>query len=148
MAKSVKKLVDSSKVRDAVKLERSFAKTKVSNGTRLVHGADGRSLWIKRAKEIIEETLQDCGGVLNTSSMERSLIKRSATLTVEMERLERKFALAGEATVEDLDLYQRCCGNLRRIFEAIGLDRRFIEDTPTLSQYLRSLPPSNAGPEP
>jgi hypothetical protein len=31
------------------------------------------------------------------------------------------FALAGEASAEDLDLYQRTAGNLRRLLEAVGL---------------------------
>jgi len=49
---------------------------------------------------------------------ERSIIRRASVLTVELERLEVKFASAGEAA--DLDLYQRTAGNLRRLLEAVG----------------------------
>jgi hypothetical protein len=45
-------------------------------------------------------------------------------LTVELERLEATFALAGAASPDDLDLYQRAAGNLRRILEVVGIERR------------------------
>ena len=45
-------------------------------------------------------------------------------MTVELERFEAKFAVAGEAAERDLDLYIRAAGNLRRLLEAIGLQRR------------------------
>jgi hypothetical protein len=57
-------------------------------------------------------------------------------MTVELERLEKKFALAGEAKAFDLDLYIRAAGNLRRLLEAVGLQRRPRNVTPTLDQYL------------
>ena len=59
------------------------------------------------------------GGESNTSTAERSIVRRASVLTVELERLEQKFALAGQADVEDLDLYQRTAGNLRRLLEAV-----------------------------
>jgi hypothetical protein len=45
-------------------------------------------------------------------------------ITTELEQLERRFALAGQAAAQDLDLYQRTAGNLRRLLEAVGLQRR------------------------
>ena len=38
--------------------------------------------------------------------------------------LEVKFATAGQAEPEALDLYSRTSGNLRRLLEAVGLERR------------------------
>ena len=38
--------------------------------------------------------------------------------------LERRFALAGEACSTDLEVYQRCANSLRRLLEAVGLQRR------------------------
>ena len=43
---------------------------------------------------------------------------------VELERLEAKFATAGEASAADLEIYQRCSSALRRLLEAVGLRRR------------------------
>jgi len=66
----------------------------------------------------------------NTSAAERSIVRRAAVLTVELERLEARFASAGEATAVDLDLYIRASGNLRRLLEAVGLHRRARDVTP------------------
>ena len=57
---------------------------------------------------------------------------------VELERLEGKFALAGEADPADLDLYIRASGNLRRILESLGLQRRTRNVTPDVQSYLRN----------
>jgi len=115
---------------------KSPGRDRVSNGTSLLSGVDGRNTWVRRAKHIINAHLGDLGGWNNTSAAERSLIRRVATLTVELERLEKKFALAGEASETDLDLYIRASGNLRRLLEAIGLQRRSRDITPRLSEYL------------
>lgn len=58
----------------------------------------------------------------------RSIIRRVSTLTVELEALEHRFALANEAgetaKYSDLDLYIRGAGRLQHLLEAIGLDRK------------------------
>jgi hypothetical protein len=111
----------------------SRQKSRVANGNALVPDTDGRSAWVRRAKEIIAAHLSDLGGEENTSAAERSIVRRAATLTVELERLEAKFATAGEASALDLDLYQRTAGNLRRLLEAVGLQRRARDVGPTLA---------------
>src|SRR5437868_5500197 len=90
----------------------------------LLPGIDGRSAWTRRCRTLIAAHIADLGGVDNCSAAERSIVRRAAVLTTELERLEAKFALAGEADVADLDLYQRTAGNLRRLLEAVGLERR------------------------
>jgi hypothetical protein len=57
-------------------------------------------------------------------------------LTVELERLEAKFAVAGEATPEDIDLYARVASNMRRLLESVGIKRR-ARDVEDLGQYLQ-----------
>ena len=99
--------------------------------------SDNRSGWARRLRDLIELHVTDLGGVDNTSAAERSLIRRAAVLTVELEQLESKFALAGAASANDLDLYQRTAGNLRRLLESIGLSRR-AKPVQTLSEYLAS----------
>lgn len=99
-------------------------RSKVTNGKVLIAGVDGRSPWVRRCKDIIASHLSDLGGAENTSAAERSIIRRASTLTVELERLEAKFAAAEAASDSDLDLYQRTAGNLRRLLEAIGIQRR------------------------
>jgi hypothetical protein len=99
----------------------------VTNGTALLPGVDGRSAWIRRCKDVIAAHLSDLGGEDNTSAAERSIIRRAATLTVELERLEAAFARAGEASAADIDLYARVAANLRRLLESVGLKRRARE---------------------
>ena len=89
-------------------------------------------------RDLIALHLADLGGEDNVSEAERSIIRRVATLTVELERMESVFALAGEAQPEQLDLYQRTAGNLRRLLEAVGLERRSRDITPSLEEYLAS----------
>lgn len=112
-------------------------RSKITNGSALVAGASGRGAWVRRAKDVINLHTSDLGGIDNTSAAERSIIRRIATLTVELEMLESKFAAAGQATSSELDLYQRTAGNLRRLIEAIGLQRRQKDITPSLSEILR-----------
>ena len=80
--------------------------------------------------------ISDLGGSDVITAAERSIVRRAATLTVELERMEGAFASAGEATPEALDLYSRTAGNLRRLLESVGLQRRAKDITPDLRDYV------------
>jgi hypothetical protein len=112
-------------------------RSRVTNGTALLPGVDGRSAWMRRCKDIIAAHVSDLGGEDNISAAERSIIRRASVMTVELERLEAKFAAAGGASERDLDLYIRAAGNLRRLLETIGLQRRPRDVGPTLGDLLR-----------
>ena len=98
-------------------------RSRITNGA-LLPGVDGRNGWVRRCRDILNSHLSDMGGEDTTSAAERSIIRRASTLTVELERLEAKFAVAGQASDADLDLYQRAAGNLRRLLESVGIHRR------------------------
>jgi hypothetical protein len=115
----------------------SRQKTRLRNGTSILPGVDGRSSWVRRAKELIADHVNDLGGIDVVSAAERSIIRRACVLTVELERLEAKFALAGEASLEDLDLYQRMTNTMRRALESVGLQRRPREINAGLGDLLR-----------
>jgi len=108
-------------------------KSRRGNGSVLVSGVDQRSTWVRRLKETLVDHLSD---IPDATASERSIIRRASTLTVELEHLETKFALAGEASSDDLDLYQRTANSLRRLLEAVGLQRRARDVTPNLETYL------------
>lgn len=110
----------------------------MSNGSAVLPGADGRSTWVRRLRDLISLHLSDLGGDDAVSEAERSIIRRASALTVELERLELSFALAGEATPAALDLYQRTANSLRRLLEAVGLQRRARTIVPDLHDYLES----------
>ena len=121
---------------------KACGRSRVSNGHALLPdlpGIDGRSAWIRRCKDLISEHVADLGGEDNTSVAERSLVRRIAVITTELEMMEARFAAAGQADANDLDLYQRTAGNLRRLLEAVGLQRRALDvSPPNLETYLRT----------
>jgi hypothetical protein len=95
---------------------------------------------VRRCKDVIAAHVSDLGGIENCSAAEYSIVRRASVLTVELERLEVKFATAGEANADELDQYARVAANMRRLFEAVGLKRRSRDVTPSLTEYLASLP--------
>src|SRR6476646_7373720 len=113
----------------------STARSAISNGSAILPGVDGRSTWVRRLRDLIGLHLSDLGGDKAVSEAERSIIRRVATLTVELERMEAGFAVAGEAQPDQLDLYQRTANSLRRLLEAIGLQRRSRDVTPDPLEY-------------
>jgi hypothetical protein len=117
-------------------------RSKVTNGkTLFATGGDMRGAWARRLRDLIGQHLSDLGGPDMASTAEASIIRRAATLTVELERLEAKFAEAGQAEANDLDLYQRTAGNLRRLLEAVGIERR-AREVPNLDDYIASHAPA------
>jgi hypothetical protein len=113
------------------------SRSRISNGSSLLVGVDGRGTWVRRLRDLIGLHLSDLGGDAAVSEAERSIVRRAATLTVELERLEAGFAVAGSASTEQLDLYQRTANSLRRLLESVGLERRAKLIAPTLSSILR-----------
>src|SRR4051794_30071044 len=86
-------------------------RSRVTNGSALLPDVDGRSLWVRRLRDLMALHLADLGG----DEAEKSIVRRVATLTVELERMEVQFATAGAADADALDLYSRTAGNLRRL---------------------------------
>jgi hypothetical protein len=114
--------------------QKNRQRSRVSNGSALLPGVDGRSPWVRRCKDVIAAHLSDLGGLDNCSAAEHSIVRRAAVLTTELEVLEVRFAKAGEADADDLETYQRCANSLRRLLEAIGLQRRPRDVSLTLDQ--------------
>jgi hypothetical protein len=111
------------------------ARSRITNGSALLPSVDGRSLWVRRFRDTLALHLQDLGGPENVSVAETAIARRCACLIVELEQLEQKFAIAGEASPMQLMLYQRCSNTLRRLLESLGLQRRSRDVTPTIEQY-------------
>jgi hypothetical protein len=93
---------------------------------------------VRRCKDVIAEIVADLGGINNTSAAERSIVRRAAVLVTELERMEKRFATTPEGpSVEDVDAYARAAGNMRRLLEAVGLQRRSRDVTPDPLDYAR-----------
>lgn len=117
---------------------KSSGKSRITNRSHILPGTDGRSTWARRLRDLIAIHTADLGGEEAMSAAESSIIRRAATLTVELERLELLFATT-EAKPEDLDLYQRMSNTLRRHLESVGLKRVPRDVTPTLSDILNEI---------
>jgi hypothetical protein len=109
----------------------------ITNGARLLAHVDGRRFWVRRFRDVRALHLSDLGGEDNCSEAEKSIARRAALLTVELERLETLFAQAGEATASQLALYSTTSNTLRRLLQTIGVERR-AKPVPDL--YLDVLP--------
>jgi hypothetical protein len=116
---------------------RKMGRSRITNGALL--DGDGRGTWQRRARDVMVAHISDLGGDMAISEAERAIVRRAAVLIVECERLEATFA-ASDATPEQLDLYQRMANTLRRQLESLGLKRRPRDVTPSLNQYLSTLP--------
>lgn len=115
-------------------------RSRVTNGRQLLPMVDGRSIWARRMRDLMELHLDDLGGAENTSEAERSIVRRVAVIETELEYQESRFAelrMDGKEPSEKLlDLYSRLAGNLRRLLESIGIERRARDITPNLKDYL------------
>jgi hypothetical protein len=76
---------------------------------------------VRRWRDLTELHMIDLGDEVSLSESQKSLCRRAATLEVNLEQLE---AVMSEGAGCDLDVYNRLAGNLRRIFETLGLERK------------------------
>jgi hypothetical protein len=112
-------------------------RSRISNGRALFdEGVDGRGSWPRRLRDLLQLHVSDLGGEDIVTAAERSIIRRVATISVELELLEKKFALGDGAAAADLALYLTAANTLRRLLEAVGL-KRVARDVSTLSDYLK-----------
>jgi hypothetical protein len=103
----------------AAKVHRS----KVTNGKALFLSDVARA-WERRFRDLIAYHVADLGGEAETSIGEREIIRSICAQTVEMELLEKRFALKGDgAKAEDLALYCTVANSRRRQLESIGIKR-------------------------
>ena len=112
-------------------------RSRITNGTTLLPGIDGRGAWARRLRDVLSAHVSDLGGADNISEAERSLLRRASILTVELEGLEYRFASSDGSEAELLDLYARVASSLRRILESVGLQRRARDVTPSLASYIK-----------
>ena len=103
----------------------------------LLPGVDGRSTWIRRCRDLVNEFINvHLAGADNCSPAERAIVRRIAVLVTELEILEAKFATNNEASSEQLLLYGRTANTLRRLLLSLGLQRRQRDLNPTLDSLL------------
>lgn len=100
------------------------SRSRVTNGSELLPGLDGRSLWARRFRDLVCLHVSDLGGETSVSQSQLSLVRRAAALTVELERLETQFATEDDAKTVDMERHQRATNTLRRVLTTLGIERR------------------------
>lgn len=105
-------------------------RSRVTNGKALLAGVDGRSLWARRFRDLLNLHIADLGGEDAITEAERAILRRAAALMTELERLEVQFANSEGADADSLDLYSRTTNTLRRTLQTVGLERRSKDVTP------------------
>jgi hypothetical protein len=131
-------------------MKRGKGRSRVTNGSKLLPLADGRSVTARRFRDLYEDIAADLGGLAMLSEGQRQLIRRAAMLSAECERIEAMaarddrrpagaIAWKSEAPfVFDLEIYGALCDRLGRLFGRLGLERKSRDVTPTLSDYLQA----------
>jgi hypothetical protein len=118
----------------------AYARSRAGNGHIFGRDVDRRSSWARRMRDVLYDHVQDLGGDDEISTAEHSIVRRVATITTELELLERKFVDANGAKPADLQMYLSATNTLRRLLEAVGLQRRSKDVTPpTLDDIAREI---------
>src|ERR1700722_7848370 len=100
---------------------KTVGRSKVTNGNKLLTGVDGRTMWARRCWDILAALVSDAGGEDHVTEATRSVLRRAAVLSTELERREAAFARDGHISPEDLDLYGKTSAVLARLLEKTGI---------------------------
>ena len=115
-------------------------RSKITNGSRLLAGVDGRSPDARRFRDLMNGYAAELGGIENLSLFDRTSVRNCAGMTLRLEQLQSAVA-NNDATVSTDELI-RLSGAVKRILESL-MQRRFHSlepKRPTLSDYLRGKP--------
>jgi hypothetical protein len=125
-----------------------YHKHAMTNGSRLfsVVGVDGRTMTARRFRDLVEEISNDLGGKSQLSETQRQLIRRASALSIMAESIESDLVLGRDF---DLTNYGMVCDRLRRIVEALGLQRipLPVNDGSTVLQDYFARPPAREAAE-
>ena len=108
-----------------------FNRSKVTNGSRLLEGIDGRSPIARRFRDLVSSFAHDLGGMVQLSEADRALVKQAASLTVLSEQLQAAI-VRGEPV--DPDSLIRLTNTARRTLA--GIRRKEQPKPPALGDYL------------
>ena len=108
----------------------------MTNRTKLFADGNHEGPWARRFRDLCELHEADIGGHASLSEAETSLVRRCATIEVQLEQMEGRLSKGEEV---DFDLYTRCAGHLRRLLETLGIKRvsRVVDHNPILDHFSR-----------
>ncbi|MGC1354166.1 MAG: hypothetical protein WA858_30975 [Xanthobacteraceae bacterium] len=95
-------------------------RSRVTNGSELLPGIDGRSPTAKRYKDLIDAITVDQGGADLMSEARMQLIRRFAAAACLAEQMEAVIVAGGQIDLED---YAKLSSTLVRLVNHLGLER-------------------------
>jgi hypothetical protein len=106
----------------------------VSAGNRqFVALGDGRSAWSRRQADIVDQLVEDAGGIELVGAAKFALCQAAAVLQIELESMAAIRSAGGPL---DVDVFGRALGNLRRALETLGVERVKRDVTPDFRTYV------------
>jgi hypothetical protein len=108
-------------------------RSRVTNGSKLVAGLDGRSAEARRYRDLVMSYSDDLGGADSITEAQRTLIGQAATLQIQSERVQAAVLKGEQVNVEQLT---RLANSSTRILTRLGLKRERRDATPDLADYL------------
>jgi hypothetical protein len=120
------------------------SRSRVTNGSDVLPGIDGRSGVARRYRDIADAIVIDQGGLEGCSESRLQLIRRFAAAAVLAEQMEARLANG-----EHIDIAQHATlsSTLVRLASRLGIDRRSRDITPSLDEYLNLRPKAPAASE-
>jgi hypothetical protein len=119
----------------AVAARPSRLRSRVTNGSKMVAGLDGRSAEARRYRDLVISYADDLGGADKLTEAQRTLIAQAATLQVQSERVQAA-VLRGDLV--DVEQLTRLANAAMRILTRLGLKRERRDATPSLAEYLEA----------
>jgi hypothetical protein len=111
----------------------SRLRSRITNGTKLVAGLDGRSAEARRYRDLVIAYADDLGGADKLTEAQRTLIAQAATLQVQAERGQGAILRGEQVNAEQLT---RLANSTMRILTRLGLKRERRDEAPDLASYL------------
>jgi hypothetical protein len=118
--------------RDALAERPSRQRSRVTNGSKLIAGIDGRSAEARRYRDLCISFADDLGGEAGLTESQRALVRQAAALTVQSEKFQAAM-LRGEAI--DDEQMTRVANSLSRTLSRLGR-KRSAQKSPSLLEYL------------
>jgi len=96
-------------------------RSRVTNGTRLLEGVDGRSAEARRYRDLCMSFADDCGGAASLTEAQRSLVRQCAMLAVQSEKHQAAMIRGEDVNVEQ---QTRVANSLSRTLSRLGVRKR------------------------
>jgi hypothetical protein len=114
------------------------ARSRVTNGSDVLPGVDGRTMIARRFYDVVQSLIADQAGLDRCSEAKLQLTRRFAASAVMAEEMEAKLARG-----EPIDITQHAAlsSTLVRIGQRIGIERRPRNVTPDPLDYARGRTP-------